>query len=140
MDKENNRAINNRQEYEALTPSELQIMRVIWDEPEPLAIPELTRLLKEKYDRDYARTTIVTFLTSMKSKGYVHTKRAGKLAYVYTDKTEREHLHEVAKNSVDTWFAGSAAGFFMALYDEKGMSTDDLKKAKEYLDELANLL
>ena len=128
--------MERKMEFEELTPAEMQIMRVVWANPEPISVPELTRQLKEEYGKDYARTTIVTFLTYMKSKGYVYTERNGKLAYVYTAKTEKEFLQEEARHTVNRWFNGSTAGFLAALYDSGSMSEEDIRKAREYLDEM----
>ena len=128
--------MERKKEFEELTPSEMQIMRVIWDNPEPISVPELTSQLKEQYGKDYARTTIVTFLTYMKSKGYVYTERKGKLAYVYTAKTEKEFLQEEARHTVTHWFNGSTAGFLTALFDSGCMSEEDIRKAREYLNDM----
>ena len=46
----------------ALSASEIVLMKVIWDHEADISMPELLNILKEDYGKDYARTTVVTFL------------------------------------------------------------------------------
>ena len=54
-----------------LSACETLIMKVVWDAKEDIAVQELIVQLKEQYGKDYARTTVVTFLGKMADKGCV---------------------------------------------------------------------
>ena len=71
-----------------LSACETLIMKVVWDAKEDIAVQELIVQLKEQYGKDYARTTVVTFLGKMADKGFVSTHRRGKNAFVHAEKNE----------------------------------------------------
>ena len=52
-----------------LTSCETLIMKTIWDEKEDISAIDLRRKLKERYGKDYSRTTLATFLIKMSDKG-----------------------------------------------------------------------
>ena len=119
-----------------LTASENMIMKVIWRHSDPISIPDLTAELEQTYGKPYARSTVVTFLTSMSNKGYVDTVRKGRLAYVFALKTEEEHRQAVAKKNSKLWFNGSVTEYIAALHKAGGLTPEDIKKARELLEEL----
>ena len=65
---------------EELSACESVIMKVIWDAKEDIAVQEIIQELGIRFDKHYARTTVVTFLHKMAEKGYVSTYRKGKAA------------------------------------------------------------
>ena len=48
-----------------LSACETVIMKVIWDAVDDIALQQLIVDLREQYGKDYARTTVVTFLGKM---------------------------------------------------------------------------
>lgn len=90
-----------------LTTGEACIMKVVWDEKEDIAVPDLIEKLRMKFtDKNYARTTVVTFLTKMNAKGFVKTYRKGKLSYVHAMKSEEEYKEILLMDMVDFWYNG----------------------------------
>ena len=119
-----------------LTTGETMIMKVIWQHEEPVSIQDLTAELERTYNKDYARSTVVTFLTSMSGKGFVDTVRKGRLAYVFATKSEDEYRQEMAERNSQMWFHGRLTEYIAALHKAGGLTPEDIRKAKEYLDEL----
>ena len=70
------------EEEKNLSASETNIMKAIWDAKEDLSVPDLMEQMKVKYGKEYARTTVATFLLKLSGKGFVRTYRKGKLSYV----------------------------------------------------------
>ena len=66
-----------------LSGCECLIMKTIWDVREGIAVQDLIRELAVRYDKNYARTTVVTFLHKMAEKGFVSTYRKWKSSYVH---------------------------------------------------------
>lgn len=58
------------------------------------------------YEKEYARTTVVTFLERLKNKGYVSTYRKSKFSYVHADVTEEEYKKYMLHYILDFWFEG----------------------------------
>jgi len=89
-----------------LSPSEAVIMKAIWEQKTDVAIPELLNILKDEYGKEYARTTVVTFLLSIANKGYVDTYRKGRLSFAHPLKTKEEYRRDVILRDLDMWFDG----------------------------------
>ena len=125
-----------------MSAGEALVMKAIWDEAaknegkKDISFQELMDVLREQYDKDYARTTVVTFLLRLSDKGYLETYRKGKLSYAHILKTEDEYKKEIADRTAKFWFRGNVTDFLAALHDTGNLSGDSLKKAREYLDEL----
>lgn len=110
-------------EEKNLSNAESVIMKAIWDHGtyEDISIPDLILLLKEQYGRDYARTTVVTFLLKLSDKRFVSTYRKGKLSYVHAYKTLDDYREKVLNDMLEFWYDGD-----IALLQEKV----DKRKAK----------
>lgn len=63
------------EEDRKLSGSEAMVMKAVWDAGEDISVPDLMIALKEKYGKDYARTTVQTFLLKMIGKGFVQIYR-----------------------------------------------------------------
>ena len=119
-----------------LTDCETIIMKAIWDAGQDLSIPELLEVLRVRFQKDYKRTTLVTFLLRLSDKGYVETYRKGKFSYAHALKTEEEHRKKVAAEDTDFWFQGKASGFVAALHQAGKLSQEDRKAIQEILDDM----
>lgn len=117
-----------------LSGCETLIMKVIWDAKEDIAVQELIRELAIRFDKNYARTTVVTFLSKMAEKGYVSTYRIGKASYVHAEKSEDEYKRRLLKEQTNFWFGGKPSRLVAALCESQEMSEDEIKKIKELLD------
>lgn len=91
-----------------LSACEAVIMKTIWDADEDISVPDLIDALK-KYDKDYARTTVTTFLIKLTAKGFVRTYRKGKLSYVFPTKSEEEYKEFILDNMIDFWYGGNVS-------------------------------
>lgn len=117
-----------------LSGCETLIMKVIWDAKEDIAVQELIRELAIRFDKNYARTTVVTFLSKMAEKGYVSTYRIGKASYVHAEKSEDEYKSRLLKEQTNFWFGGKPSRLVAALCESQEMPEDEIKKIKELLD------
>ena len=70
--------MRRKSESNALSHCETLMMKLIWDAERELSIQEIIARFNERYHRDYARSTIVTFLGKLTEKGYVSTRREGR--------------------------------------------------------------
>lgn len=106
-----------------LTASEVFIMKTIWDEVEDISIPDLIEVLRTKWGKDYARTTVTTFLTKMTAKGFVKTYRIGKLSYAHAMKSEEEYKDKLLNDMIEFWYDGNIA----ALQEKVSLKQEDKK-------------
>lgn len=89
-----------------LTESESVIMRAVWDYEEDLSVPDLIEAINERYGKDYARTTVVTFLLKLSEKGFARTYRRGKLSYVCKMVSKEDYRKILTQNLVNDWYGG----------------------------------
>ena len=118
-----------------LTEAESVVMRCIWKyEKEEIPFLTLIEELKDKYGKDYKRTTVRTFLFDLEAKGYAVVERRGKFSYVKPVVKKDEYKKVKAEEVLDIWFDGSAKKFISALSER--ISEDEGQKLNKLLDEL----
>ena len=81
----------SRNRFNELSPCETLIMKLIWEAPQDIPVQELIDQLRDDYGKDYARTTVVTFVGKLKDKRFVDTYRKGKAAFIHPLRSEEEY-------------------------------------------------
>lgn len=119
-----------------LSSSETTIMKAIWDTGEDISIPDLIELLRTNYNKDYARTTVVTFLIKLSDKGFVRTYRKGKLSYAHAMKSEDYYKTKIINEELEYWFSGDVANLCSALHKGGNLTEDDRANLKSFIDQL----
>lgn len=113
-----------------LTNTEQMIMKCIWSLGTDVTVADLLKRLKEKYDKEYARTTISVFMSYLRDKGYVaYGKRSH--AYVYQPLvSEEEYQRDLMKRYLERDFDNSLKAFLQAVLDYQ---KPDLATRKELI-------
>lgn len=73
--------MSKRTVFTELSVCETLIMRQIWAYEGDIPVQTLIVKLNEEYGKNYARTTVVTFLSKLKDKKFVETYRIGKMSF-----------------------------------------------------------
>ena len=123
------------EDEKGLSASETVIMKAIWDEEGDIALSDLIDVLKTKWGKDYARTTVATFLLKLTAKGYVQTYRKGKLSYVHAVKSEEEYKTKLASENRDFWFDGKISSLISALCRERKLTQTEADEIRRILDD-----
>lgn len=121
---------------EDLTTCESMIMKTIWDVGGELPLMELQRLMKERFDKDYSRTTVSTFLLKLSSKGYVKNYRKGRNSFTIAIKTEEEYKKKLLEKETEFWFSKSPVNMISALCKNEKLSKEDVDEIRSILDGL----
>lgn len=124
------------EEDRKLSGSEAMVMKVVWDAGEDISVPNLMIALKEKYGKDYARTTVQTFLLKMIGKGFVQIYRRGKLSYVHALKGEADYKAKLLQEEMDFWYQGDPAQLVASLFRAGEMTEEDKEQIRRALDGL----
>ena len=119
-----------------LSSAETIVMKTIWDAGEDISVPDLMVSLKVKYAKEYARTTVQTFLLKLSEKGFVRVYRKGKLSYVRAIKDEAEYKVKLLQEEMDFWYRGNPAELVMGLFHARGMTEKDKEQIRRALDGL----
>ncbi len=120
-----------RENLPALSPSETEILRLVW-QLERATVQEVCERLPAKRKITYA--TVQTLLRRLEKKGYLKHAVSGK-AHVFSAAVNREH---VVKRSVgdflDRLFGGDAIPLMQYLAEHGKISADDIDNLKRLID------
>lgn len=119
---------------ERLTNVEELMMRCIWDYGQEMPFLQMGDELKKKFDKDYKRTSIRTYLFRLEDKGYIKVEKKGRKAYIYTLISKEEYKKGKAVDMLDIWFDGSARELFSALGEK--VPIEEKKKLTDMLEEM----
>lgn len=93
-----------------LSPTEEIILQAIFDLQDAsgdVPVPDLTEHLGEKCGKDYARTTVVTFIERMAAKGAVTKYRKGRISYVIPLYSKEAYRDFLINELISGWYGGS---------------------------------
>jgi BlaI family transcriptional regulator, penicillinase repressor len=119
-----------RQKTPHLTPLELEIMHVLWNEG-----PANVQTVQQHLERELAYTTVQTMLNILHRKGKV--KRTLKeRAYFYQPVVSRSHVvgHHVS-DLVERLFGGSAESLVISLVETKHLTPKKLARLQKLLED-----
>ena len=118
--------------HHSLPDGELEIMQIIWDCEPPVSRSVIEEtLLREK---QLAPSTILTFLTRLCDKGFLHAERIGRMN-VYTPLvSRRDYLAKESRRLLDRLYGGSLSAFAVSLSDS-GITKEELAELQALLEE-----
>lgn len=116
-----------------LPDSELEVMLVIWEADGPVTRPYLDEKLREK---QWAVTTINTYLSRLLEKGFLHCIRQGR-ANVYTPAVARqEYLERESRSFLERLCGDSVKNFVAAAARSRPLGQGEIEELQDYLEEL----
>ena len=116
-----------------LPDSELDIMLVLWNHEPPMGRLEIERVVNEK--KKLAPTTILSLLTRLEKKGFVSSKKEGKMNLYTPLVTQEEVQAKESDEFVERTFSGSLPGFLTAFLGNKKLSGKEAEELKKLIDE-----
>ena len=119
-----------------LSSTDELIMKAIWKCGQVAPVQELIRVLREKYGKDYARTTVVTFLLKLSEKGFVRSYRKGRYAYIRILKSEEEYRQRLIQEETDFWFQGKISNVVSALCSSREITKEEAEEIRRCLDDM----
>lgn len=117
-----------------LSQAEFEVLKVLWDHA-PATVREVMNHLHARR-RKVAYTTVLTFLTRLRDKGFVTTRKSGQ-AYLYKPKVTRERIVKSRlTDMVDQLFDGAAAPLVLQLMEQESFTSDEITRLRRLIDEL----
>jgi predicted transcriptional regulator len=113
-----------------ITDAELEVMKILWDAPEGLTTGEV----KNRLDRGWERTTVLTLLTRLCEKGAVSAEKASR-SFLYKSLIKKEEYGLMKTQSLlNSMYNGSIKNMMAALCDAQGLTKDELLELRKLLD------
>ena len=114
----------------SLTPAQLQIMNLFWEQGE-LGVAQVWKLLGER--RNVARNTVQTMLTRLVEKGWLAVRAEGNAFYFQARRPRESTLRGIVGQLVDTAFGGSPTGLVMALLEDRRITADEANRIRDLI-------
>lgn len=120
-----------RKNLPALSPSETEILRFVW-QLDKATVQEVCDSLPTK--RKIAYATVQTLLRRLEKKGYLKHLIRGK-AHVFFAATKREHvIKKSVSDFLDRLFGGDPIPLMQYLAEHGDIDADDIERLKQLVD------
>lgn len=120
--------------HRTLPNSELELMKILWKADHPLTRMEIEEQLPGK--RNLSKTTILSFLSRLEEKGFVRVEKEGRNNCYFPLVRENEYLEQESGAILHRLYDSSVKKFVASLYDGAGISEEEIRDLKNYLDSL----
>lgn len=117
-----------------LGEAELEIMQVIWNSKQPVTSNYILKELKER--RKWQLSTLMTSLSRLAEKGFVHCDRStGSNLYTSTV-AENEYKTGASRNFLEKLYNNSIQNMIATLYNSQEIKRSDIEELRSFLDQL----
>ncbi|MDO5388854.1 MAG: BlaI/MecI/CopY family transcriptional regulator [Clostridia bacterium] len=116
---------------QSLSPSEAEVMSVLWNYDKPLKVQEVCDNLT---DNKWAYKTVATLLLRMEEKGAVKSEKIGRTNYYSPVLNKEEYKEEQTKSLVSRLYNGSVKELAVSLFKSKDMTKEDIEDIKKMFD------
>jgi len=109
-------------------------MKCIWDAGRDMSLVETMAALKEKYQKEWKRQTVSTFLLHLIQKGFLTSYRVGRVFYYHQEIDLDAYKKQQTIEFVDFWYSGSIQALFASLKGSKCLPQGEISELKKLLE------
>lgn len=120
--------------YVNLTDCEKLVMKCIWDVGRDMSLVETMSSLKEKYNKDWKRQTVSTFLLHLIQKGFLTSYRVGRVFYYHQEVELEAYKKQQTEEFLDFWYDGSIQVLFSTLQENGRITPEETENIKALLE------
>lgn len=117
-----------------LGEAELEIMQVIWDSENPVTSNYILKKLQGR--RKWQLSTLMTSLTRLSDKGFVHCDRSTGNNLYTSVISENEYKAGASKHFLEKLYNNSIQNMITTLYSSKAIKASDIEELRSFLDKL----
>lgn len=118
---------------DVLTEAEQRVMRVLWMKGEA-SVRDVTDALEPTYPVAY--NTVLTILRILTDKNYVTPRQEGRAFVYHATVTRAEARTRALRKLVGQFFEGSPTALAQHLFQNEGLSADEIDALKSELDDI----
>lgn len=124
-----------------LPPTELTVMKAIWDAGKPVQLSEIYEMI-ENYGKDWQYQTVSTYIRGLVRRGFLTMEQVkgtrGKV-YLYTPIiSQEEYVDYTMGKMARFWGKSSLKSMMCALRENEDLTDDDIRELREYLHDWDN--
>jgi predicted transcriptional regulator len=113
-----------------ITDAEQEILKVLWSSPEGMTSAEL----REKLDKNWERTTVLTLLSRLSDKGAVSADKEKRPAVFRSRVSKEEYTLSRTRSLLEDLYNGSVRGMMAALCASGDLTEADIRELQGLLD------
>lgn len=124
---------------EEITPSEWQIMEVVWACREPLTSSEVYKRMQGNVDMSMRMVRVLMNRLSQKDVlGYTVDEHDSRVYHYYAQKKREECVKEKSRKFVDSYFSGNGTNAMAALLQSFSLTDEQIKELEKILEKSRN--
>ena len=123
-----------QKDIKRLGDAELEIMQVIWHTGAPMTAGSIQEKLSGR--RDWQLSSLMTALSRLAEKGFVHCDRSTRTNLYTALISEAAYREEAGQSFLAKLYDNSIQNFVTALYDAHPLTLDDLEELRSLIDEM----
>ena len=117
-----------------LPEAEFDVMVALWNSKQ---LPVNTAYLMENVGKQkgWKAPTLISFLSRLEERGFLHSEKKGKERYYYTDTHMDEYVRSVTLDFLDRYHGGSFVKMLDLMYGKNSLSSKELDEMLKWLQE-----
>ncbi len=119
-----------------LGDAELEIMKILWKQKEPVTSTQILDGLAGYMD--WKLSSLMTALSRLAEKGFVYCDRSTRTNYYTAVISKQDYAAHEGENFLEKLFSNSIQKFVTNLYDSNSISDKDIQELREWIDSLEN--
>ena len=120
---------------EEITPSEWQIMEVLWASDTSLTSSEVYKRMQGNVDMSRRMVRVLmNRLTQKYILGYTVDERDSRVYHYYVQKTKEECVKEKSRKFVNSYFSGNGTNAMAALLQSFALTDEQIKELEDILE------
>ncbi len=117
-----------------LGEAELEIMQVIWNSENPVTSNYILKELQGR--RQWRLSTLMTSLTRLADKGFIHCDRSTGSNLYTSIVSENEYKAGASKHFLEKLYNNSIQNLIATLYNNQTIKNSDIEELRDFLDQL----
>lgn len=118
-----------------LTPTEQEIMDVIWNAENGLNFQQILDIMNNKYDKQWRPQTLRTFLTGLQKAELIEARGSRKSQLYYPLRTRDEYLHRCTRRLVERSYGNSLRSFLSAFAGGQPLDEEDIQSLRDLIEQ-----
>ena len=124
---------------EEITPSEWQVMEILWEAGEPLTSSEVFMRIQGKVDMSQRMVRVLMNRLNKKGVlGYTVDERDLRVYHYFVQRSREECLKEKSRKFVDSYFSGNGTNALSALIHHFALTDEQIEQMEEILEKSRN--
>lgn len=111
--------------------SELEIMKVIWNNKKIISSKEIIEIMKDK--KEWKNTTTLTLLKRLINKNFISAKKNKRITYYTAVVTEKSYLEMETITFLKKVHGNSLKSFMTTLHDNNVINDEDLSELEQWI-------